>query len=164
VCPLVCTCVCLGESSHVRGCIQNIPVRRCENRKPHHWTLVKTAHFHSATCNLAHWLTGNCSPTIYRCFALQQLLYRWRRQSRIFWIHPRMFGVDACAFWRREACVSAVAWVTGLDWLIWVDVQRSVIGAAWYVILDIHLCVSVSIGWSVIGANWCVSFGVEWTV
>jgi hypothetical protein len=26
----------------------------------------------------------------YRCFALSQLLYRWRHQSRIFWIPPRI--------------------------------------------------------------------------
>jgi hypothetical protein len=31
-------------------------------------------------------LTRHISPTIFRCFALLQLLYRWRHQSRIFWI------------------------------------------------------------------------------
>jgi hypothetical protein len=47
---------------------------------------VKTAHVHPATCNLAHWLTRHGSPTIYRCFALPELLYRWRHQSEIFWM------------------------------------------------------------------------------
>jgi hypothetical protein len=51
---------------------------------------VKTAHVHTATCNFAHWLTRHGSPTIYRCFALPQLLYRWRHQSGIFWIYPRI--------------------------------------------------------------------------
>jgi hypothetical protein len=51
---------------------------------------VKTVHFHPATGNLAHWLTRHGSPTIYRCFALPQLLYRWRHQSGVFWIHPRI--------------------------------------------------------------------------
>ena len=49
---------------------------------------MKTGHVHPATCNLAHWLTRHTSPTIYRCFALPQLLYRWRDQSRKFWIPP----------------------------------------------------------------------------
>jgi hypothetical protein len=38
------------------------------------------------TCNLAHWLTRHGSPTIYQCFALPQLLYRWQHQSGKFWI------------------------------------------------------------------------------
>jgi hypothetical protein len=38
---------------------------------------------------VAHWLTRHGSSTIYRCFALPQLLYRWRHQSGIFWIHLR---------------------------------------------------------------------------
>jgi hypothetical protein len=49
---------------------------------------VKTAHVYQAMCNLAHWLTRQGSPTIYRCFALPQLPYRWRHQSRKFWIPP----------------------------------------------------------------------------
>jgi hypothetical protein len=49
---------------------------------------VETAHVHPATCNLARWLTRHGSPTIYRCFTLPQLLYRWRHQSEIFWIPP----------------------------------------------------------------------------
>jgi hypothetical protein len=49
----------------------------------------KLAHVHSATCNLAHWPTRHGSPTIYRCFALPQLLYRWRHQSGIFLTPPR---------------------------------------------------------------------------
>jgi hypothetical protein len=61
----------------LRGGIQNIP----------DW---RTAHVHSASCNLAHWLTRHGSPTIYRCFALPQLLYRWRHQSGIFLILPRI--------------------------------------------------------------------------
>jgi len=31
--------------------------------------------------NFAGWLAKHGSPTIYRCFALPQLLYRWRHQS-----------------------------------------------------------------------------------
>jgi hypothetical protein len=54
-------------------------------------TRVKTAHFHPATCNLAHWLTRHGSPTIYRCFELPQFLYRWRHQFGIFSIPPRIF-------------------------------------------------------------------------
>jgi hypothetical protein len=54
---------------------------------------VKTTYVHPATCNLAQWLTIHGSPTIYRCFALPQLLYRWRHQSRIFWIPPRILTV-----------------------------------------------------------------------
>ena len=49
---------------------------------------MKTAHVHPATCNLAQWLTRHGSPTIYRCFALPQLLYRWRYQSGKFSIPP----------------------------------------------------------------------------
>jgi hypothetical protein len=42
-----------------------------------------------AMCNLAHLLIRHGSTNIYRCFALPQLLYRWRHQSGIFWIPPR---------------------------------------------------------------------------
>jgi hypothetical protein len=75
---------------HIRGCIQNIPEWRCTIHKPHHQTLLKTDHFHPATCNLAHWLIRHGSPTIYWCFALTQLLYKWRYQSGILCMHPRM--------------------------------------------------------------------------
>jgi hypothetical protein len=51
-------------------------------------TRVKTVHVHPAKCNLARWLTRHSSPTIHRCFALPQLLYRWRHQSGKFWIAP----------------------------------------------------------------------------
>jgi hypothetical protein len=54
-------------------------------------TRVKTAHFSPAMCNLAHWLIRHGSPTIHRCFALPQLLYRWRHQSEKIWIPPRIF-------------------------------------------------------------------------
>jgi hypothetical protein len=53
---------------------------------------VKTAHVHQATCDLAHWLTRHGSPTIYRCFALPQLLYRWRDQPGILWIIPHVIS------------------------------------------------------------------------
>ena len=53
-------------------------------------TRVKTTHFYPAMCNLAYWLARHASPAIYRCFALPQLLYRWRHQSRKFWIPPRI--------------------------------------------------------------------------
>ena len=51
-------------------------------------TRVKTVHFHPAMCNLPHWFITHGSPTIYRCFALPHMLYRWRHQSRKFWIPP----------------------------------------------------------------------------
>jgi hypothetical protein len=34
-----------------------------------------------------------------RCFALPQLLYRWRHQSGIFWIPPRMLYFPVCGLW-----------------------------------------------------------------
>jgi hypothetical protein len=52
-------------------------------------TRVKTAHVHPATCNLGHCLTRHGSPIIYRCFAVPQLVYRWRHQCERFWILPR---------------------------------------------------------------------------
>jgi hypothetical protein len=52
--------------------------------------LVKIAHFHPATCNMAHWLTKYGSSTIYTCFELPQLLYRWGHQPGILWIHTRI--------------------------------------------------------------------------
>ena len=55
------------------------------------WSIVKTAHVHPATCNLAHWLTRHDGPTIYWCFVLPQLLYRWWYQSGKFWITPRTY-------------------------------------------------------------------------
>jgi hypothetical protein len=67
-------------------------------------TRVKTAHFHSATCNLARWLTRHSIPNIYRCSTLPQLLYIWCHQSGIFWILPRMFlasHITLCGFNRR---------------------------------------------------------------
>jgi hypothetical protein len=36
----------------------------------------------------ATWHTRHGSPTIYRCFALSQLLYRWRHHTEKFWIPP----------------------------------------------------------------------------
>jgi hypothetical protein len=57
---------------------------------------VKTTHFHPATCNFAYWLTRYGSPTIYRCFTLPQLLYRWRHQSGIFGIPPRI--ATSCSY------------------------------------------------------------------
>jgi hypothetical protein len=54
---------------------------------------VKTAHFHPTMCNLPHCPTTHGSPTIYRCFALQLLLYRWRHQSKIFYI-PSLLSVE----------------------------------------------------------------------
>ena len=49
---------------------------------------VKTAHVILPTWNLACWLTKHGSPTLYWCFALPQLLYRWRHQYGKFWINP----------------------------------------------------------------------------
>ena len=51
---------------------------------------VKTAHVILSTWNLACWLAKHGSHTIYRCFALPQLLYRWWHQYRKFWINPCM--------------------------------------------------------------------------
>jgi hypothetical protein len=63
---------------------------------------MKTAHFHPATCNLAHWLSIHGSPTIHRCFTLPQLLYRWRHQSGIFWIV--VLYLPKPANWRTTPC------------------------------------------------------------
>jgi len=49
---------------------------------------VKTAHIILPMWNLARWLAKHGSPTIYRCFALPQLLYRWRHQYGKFCINP----------------------------------------------------------------------------
>jgi len=51
-------------------------------------TCVKTAHIILPTWNVARWLAKHGSPTIYRCFALPQLLYRWWHQYGKFWINP----------------------------------------------------------------------------
>ena len=51
-------------------------------------TRVKTAHVILPTWNFAHWLDKHGSATIYRCFALPQLLYRWRHQYGKFWMNP----------------------------------------------------------------------------
>jgi hypothetical protein len=40
---------------------------------------------------LANWLIRHGSPTIYRCYALAQLLYKWRHQPVIFWVPPRVY-------------------------------------------------------------------------
>jgi hypothetical protein len=56
---------------------------------------VKTAHVLPATCNFSHWITRHGSPTIYWCFVLSQLLYRWWHQYGIFWIHPHI----SCLRW-----------------------------------------------------------------
>ena len=44
---------------------------------------------HPPMCNLAHCLIRHGSPTVYRCFALPQLLYRWWHYFGKFWIPPR---------------------------------------------------------------------------
>jgi hypothetical protein len=85
--------------------IQNIPDGSCKNHKPHTTTFVKTAHVHPATCNLAYWLTRHGNPIIYRCFALPQLLCRWRRQSGIFLVavvHTVNFKDGK--FWNDQCC------------------------------------------------------------
>ena len=55
---------------------------------------VKTAHVILPTWNLAHWLTKHGSPTVYQCFVLPQLLYRWRHQYRKFLINPCIVASD----------------------------------------------------------------------
>jgi hypothetical protein len=78
----------------ILGYFHNIPDWSWKSHKSHHYRRVKTSHVHPATCNLAHWLTTHGSPTIYRCFALPKLLYRWRHHSDIFWIH---WSVTPCS-------------------------------------------------------------------
>jgi len=51
-------------------------------------TRVKTAHVIRPTWYLARWLAKHGSPTIYWCFTLPQLLYRWWHQYKKFWINP----------------------------------------------------------------------------
>jgi hypothetical protein len=51
---------------------------------------VKTANVHPATCSFVHWLIRHGITTIFLCFALPQMLYRWRHQSGMFWIPPRV--------------------------------------------------------------------------
>jgi hypothetical protein len=71
-----------------------------ENRQRSRTRLqIKTAQVHPATCNLVNWITIHGSPTIYLCFALPQLLYRWRHQSEIFWIPPRRRAFPAVCSW-----------------------------------------------------------------
>jgi hypothetical protein len=72
-----------GHYEHLRGCTQNFPDWGDSKIHETKQTHGKTAHLHQATCNLAHWLTGHGSPTIYRRFALPQLLYRLWHQSGI---------------------------------------------------------------------------------
>ena len=54
-------------------------------------TCVKTAHIILPTWNLACWLAKHGSPTVYRCFTLPQLLYRWRHQYEKFWLIPCIY-------------------------------------------------------------------------
>jgi hypothetical protein len=81
-------------------------VRRTGHVHDSKQTLVKTAHIHPATCNLAHWMTRHDSPTIHRCFALPQLLYRWRYQSGKFWIPPRKPNILLQIHVRPSECAS----------------------------------------------------------
>jgi hypothetical protein len=87
----MCVCVCVCK----RG-IQKFPDWGASEIHDSKQTRVKTAHFHPATCNLAHLLTTIGSPTIYWNFALPQLLYIWRHQSEIFWMNPRIWIVCVC--------------------------------------------------------------------
>jgi len=50
--------------------------------------VCKPAHVILPMLNLACWLTKHGSPTIYRCFTLPQLLYRWWHEYGKFWINP----------------------------------------------------------------------------
>jgi hypothetical protein len=57
-------------------------------------SLIHRENHHKSCTQLQTNARENCprpwhgSPTIYRCFMLPQLLYRWRHQSGIFWIPP----------------------------------------------------------------------------
>jgi hypothetical protein len=73
------------------------------------WTRVKTAHVHSATWNMAHWLTRHGSPTICWCFALPQLMCRLRRQSGIFSIPPR---IVKCGVFLKIECFMNIKSIT----------------------------------------------------
>ena len=65
------------QRTNRRGSRTRLQINACE-----------TVHFHPTRCNLAHLLTRHGSPTIYRCFALPQLLYRWRDEPPKFWMPP----------------------------------------------------------------------------
>jgi hypothetical protein len=53
----------------------------------------------------ATWHTDSIgSPTIYRCFALPQLLYRWWHHSGIFWIPLRT--INWCCMWHASVRTS----------------------------------------------------------
>jgi hypothetical protein len=89
---------------YLRGYIQKFPELGDSEIHDSKQTRVKTAHAHPTTCNLAHWLTRHSHPTIYHCFALPQLLYIWRHQSRIFCIYSLI------SFFSRLECTSI--WIT----------------------------------------------------
>jgi hypothetical protein len=83
---------------HIWG-LSKIFLTDAKNRKPQNLMLVKTAHLHSATCNLAQWLTIYYSPTIYPCFALPQLLYRRRYQSE--YIGYAIVNINFVIYWSQ---------------------------------------------------------------
>jgi hypothetical protein len=92
------------------GCIQNIPdwaVKIIYLTTKRVWKLP--------TSILAHWLIRHGSPTIYQCFALPQLLYRWWHQSGIFWIHPRIYrdGATNHLFLLRSEMAAPIALTAG---------------------------------------------------
>jgi hypothetical protein len=49
----------------------------------------------------------------YRCFALSQLLYRWRHQSGIFWIPPRISWSEELAVGSNWEGLSSAKYRTG---------------------------------------------------
>jgi len=58
-----------------------------ENRhRSHTWLQINACE----NCALppSYMQLGTLTPTIYRCFTLPQLLYRWWHQSQKFWIPP----------------------------------------------------------------------------
>jgi hypothetical protein len=71
----------LGEEESVR---RGVPLIHPENR-PRSRTRLQINPCEN--CHLAQWLTRHGSPTIYRCFALPYLPYRWRHQYKMFGYH-----------------------------------------------------------------------------
>jgi hypothetical protein len=95
-------------------------------------TRVETAHVHPAMCNLAHWLTRHGSPTIYRCFALLQLLHRWRHQSGKFWIPPLIFlSITATCFGYVNAVIIRLYIIIKIKWYTYKLWTRSIYGLNW---------------------------------
>jgi len=102
----------------------------------HDYKHVKTPHVHPAICSLAHWLTRHGSPTMYRCFALPQLLYRWRHQSGKFWIPP--------CIWMEVTVVGLALLFHDVELCVWyyctVGFDSSIVLLKIFLILLVQIC------------------------